>query len=278
MKTAKNGGGSLSEVKWIKIVTNVFDNRKIRMIEKMPEGDAIIVIWFKVLCLAGTINDNGLILFTPDIAYTEEMLASQFDRPLSTVRLAFQTFLKFGMIEIVDNILCISNWEKYQNIEGMDKIREQNRLRKRRERERKKLGTELSNSDSHVTVTQCHAIEEDKEEELELDRDYLVKVPYQKVVDLWNQTTEGLPKVKALSSARRSAIKRIWSETNGSLEQIEKVFQQVQSSDFLTGRSGGWTGCGFDWVVKPANWLKIIEGNYQNKGGGSVVTQYKCAD
>ena len=105
-----------------------------------------------------------------------------------------------------------------------------------------------------------------------------VKVPYQEVVDLWNQTTEGLPKVKALSNTRRTAINRIWSESNKSLEQIEKAFRQVQSSDFLTGRSGGWTGCGFDWVVKPANWLKIIEGNYQNKGGGSFVPQYKFVD
>lgn len=260
----------MSEVKWIKIVTNVFDNRKIRMIEKMPEGDAIIVIWFKVLCLAGTINDNGLILFTPDIAYTEEMLASQFDRPLSTVRLAFQTFLKFGMIEIVDNILCISNWEKYQNVEGMERIREQTRQRVAAHRERKK-----ALSQSNVTVALRNATDID----IDIDKDIsLVKVPYQEVVDLWNQTTEGLPKVKALSNTRRTAINRIWSESNKSLEQIEKVFRQVQSSDFLTGRSGGWTGCGFDWVVKPANWLKIIEGNYQNKGGSSFVPQYKFVD
>ena len=263
----------MSEVKWIKIVTNVFDNRKIRMIEKMPEGDAIIVIWFKVLCLAGTINDNGLILFTPDIAYTEEMLASQFDRPLSTVRLAFQTFLKFGMIEIVDNILCISNWEKYQNIEGMERIRELNRVRNIRYRERKKI----AETSRDVNVTSRNAIDID----IDIDKDIdisLVEVPYQKVVDLWNQTTEGLPKVKALSNTRRTAINRIWSESNKSLEQIEKAFRQVQSSDFLTGRSGGWTGCGFDWVVKPANWLKIIEGNYQNKGCGSFVPQYKFVD
>lgn len=78
------------------------------------------------------------------------MLATQFNRPLATIQLALKTFERFGMIELVNDMLHISNWEKYQNIDGMERIREQNRLRKQRERERKKL----SQNDSHVTVTQ----------------------------------------------------------------------------------------------------------------------------
>ena len=89
------------EVKWIKIVTDIFDNRKIRQIEVMPDGDSILVIWFKLICLAGRINDNGLVYVTEDIPYTDEMLAAQFNRPLATVRLALNIFQKFKMIEIV---------------------------------------------------------------------------------------------------------------------------------------------------------------------------------
>ena len=242
----------MSEVKWIKISTNVFDNRKIRMIEKMPEGDAIIIIWFKVLCLAGTVNDNGMIMFTNEIPYTEEMIASQFDRPISVIRLAFQTFIKFGMLEVVDNILKVSNWEKYQNTEGMEKIREQNRLRKRKERERKLL-TSGDSSNSHVKSRDSHATD--------IDIDKEKSIYSQQVADKWNEIVKSLPKVIKVTETRRKAIK----SRSDSLDEFEQVFRKVQSSDFLSGRDGNWNGCGFDWVLKQSNWMKILEGNYDNK-------------
>ena len=56
----------MADIKWIKIVTDMFDNRKIRQIECLPDGDSIIVIWMKLLCLAGQTNDNGMVYFTKD--------------------------------------------------------------------------------------------------------------------------------------------------------------------------------------------------------------------
>ena len=49
-----------TDVKWIKIVTNIFDDEKILLIESMPEADSIIVIWFKLLCMAGKQNNKGI--------------------------------------------------------------------------------------------------------------------------------------------------------------------------------------------------------------------------
>lgn len=129
----------MAEVKWIKLVTDLFDNRKIKQIEKMPEGDSIIVIWVKILCLAGRVNDNGFVYFTNEIPYTEEMLATEFNRSLNVVKLALKTFETFGMIEVIDNIYKVSSWEKYQNVEGLEKVREQNRKRAADYRERKRL-------------------------------------------------------------------------------------------------------------------------------------------
>ena len=148
----------MAEIKWIKIVTDIFDNRKIKQIESLPEGDTIIVIWFKLLCLAGVINDSGNIYITDEIPYTDETLSTQFNRPLKTIQLAMKTFQAFGMVEIIDDILKISNWENYQNIEGMEKVREQNRLRKQRQREREKLLLE----ESHDMSRDSHAIDKNK--------------------------------------------------------------------------------------------------------------------
>ena len=158
----------MSEVKWIKMATDIFDNKKIRMIESMPEGDSMIVIWLKILILAGNVNDNGFVYFTKDIPYTEQMLATLFGRPLTTVQLALSIFEKYEMIEIVDDIICVSNWEKYQNVQGMERIREQTRKRVAKHREKKKLETK---SGCNVTVTQSNATDIDIDIDIDKDID-----------------------------------------------------------------------------------------------------------
>ena len=155
----------MAEVKWIQITTDIFENRKIKQIEVLPEGDTIIVIWFKLLALAGNINDNGLVYFTKDLPYTDQMLATYFNRPLATVQMAIDIFQKFEMINIVDNLLEVSNWEKYQNIEGLEKIREQTRKRVARHRELKKLECNVT---SNVTVTQGNAIDIDIDKDIDI--------------------------------------------------------------------------------------------------------------
>lgn len=157
----------MAEVKWIKVVTDIFDNRKIKQIEKMPDADAIIVIWFKLLCLAGHLNDNGLLTLTPEVPYTDEMLSNEFGKPLTTIRLALDIFQKFKMIEIINDIYCVNNWEKYQNVDSLEKIREQTRKRVRQHRERQKqLALSESNVACNVTVTQSNATDKDKEKDI----------------------------------------------------------------------------------------------------------------
>lgn len=158
----------MAEVKWIKIATDIFDNKKIKIIESMPDGDAIIVIWFKILMLAGNVNDGGSVYFTKDIPYTDQMLATVFNKPLSTIQLALNTFEKFGMIQVVDDIIHLSNWEKYQNVDGLEKIREQTRARVAKHREMKKLECNVT---SNVTVTQCNATDIEEDIDIELDKD-----------------------------------------------------------------------------------------------------------
>lgn len=161
----------MSDVKWIKMSTEVFDNRKIRQIEAMPEGDSIIVIWFKLLCLAGCVNDKGYIYITQEVAYTEQTLAVQFNRPLTTVQLALKVLEEFGMIEVIDDILCISNWEKYQSIEKLEKMREQTRQRVAKYRKnQKKLECNVT---CNADVTQCNATDIDID--IDIDKDIDIK-------------------------------------------------------------------------------------------------------
>lgn len=163
----------MADVKWIKLATDIFDNRKIKQIEKMPEGDSIIVVWLKLLCLAGNVNENGYLYMTKEIPYTEQMLASHFNTPLNIVQLALNTFITFGMIEVVDDVLYVSSWEKYQNTDGLERIREQNRLRQARFKEKKKLllANVSDNVSDNAKITQGNETEEESDSEKESEKD-----------------------------------------------------------------------------------------------------------
>ncbi|MDH6373577.1 putative phage replisome organizer [Paenibacillus sp. PastF-3] len=162
----------MAEIKWIKLSVNMFDDEKIKLIETMPEADTIIVIWVKLLALAGRSNMGGYIMLTETIPYTEDMLMSIMNRPLSTIRMALATFQRFGMFELSeDGAFFLTNWEKHQNVDGMDKVRIQTNARVKKHRESKKglLLPETEKRFSNVTVTECNAT--DIEVDLELDKD-----------------------------------------------------------------------------------------------------------
>ena len=172
----------MSEVKWIKILTDIFDDDAIQIIESMPDGDSLLIIWFKLLAKAGKINNGGLVYFKENIPYTEEMLATVFNKPISTIRLALQTFIQVGFIELTDTKqILIRNWEKHQNTEKLEEIRRQTNARVQRHRERQKQKLLSCNALHSVTVTEQSALrngelthlEEDKEEDIELDKDII---------------------------------------------------------------------------------------------------------
>ncbi|WP_159593280.1 phage replisome organizer N-terminal domain-containing protein [Streptococcus halichoeri] len=128
----------MSDVRWIKITTDIFDDEKIQLIESMPEGDTLIVIWFKLLVLAGKQNYSGVLALGDKVFYTEEMLTTVFRRKATTIKLALKTFEQFSMIAFVDGAVIIPNWEKHQNIDGLEKIRQQTRERVARHRQKQK--------------------------------------------------------------------------------------------------------------------------------------------
>lgn len=155
----------MADVKWIKLSVDMFNNRKIRQIEFMPEGTSVLLVWVKLLCLAGQCNDKGCIYLTKEIPYTEEMLSQQFNTPLTTIRLALSVFQQFDMIDIDSDVIHISNWDVYQNTEGLEKIREQNRLRKRKQREREKQALLMSREMSRDVTQQNKNKKEDIDKE-----------------------------------------------------------------------------------------------------------------
>lgn len=276
----------MGEVKWIHIATGIFDDEKIKVIEDMPDADVIIVIWFKLLCLAGIENNNGTITFSDRIHYTDKMLASVFRRKESTVSMALEVFERFGMIEIIDGVITIPNWEKHQNIEGLERIREGGRRRVAAFREREKLKiaekSSAGNVTRNVTDRYSNGIEEEGEEEREEEgeREEEKKkegseIPSSpeatdrwtvgEIVALYNETCRSLPKVTAISDARRKAVKA--RQNQYADEAIRQVFEKAEASSFLKGGNSRDWMASFDWIMNANNFAKILDGNYDNRGG-----------
>lgn len=177
------------EVKWIKLSTDLFNNRKIRQIERMDDGDAIIVIWLKLLILAGEINDGGEIYFTKELPFTEELLAVELGRDRSLVALALRTFEAYGMIEIENDTISVTNWEKYQNVTELENLRQRNKERQQKWRDKQK-------QDRNVNVMLRNGIDKNREDKNRLDKkgDYKGETPedlMRKLQKQWQRNVDG---------------------------------------------------------------------------------------
>ena len=162
----------MADVKWIKITTDIFDDEKILLIESLPDSYAIITVWFKLLCLAGKQNNNGVFLMGR-IAYTDKMLATIFRMKESTVTMALQTFEQFGMVEIVDGVITIPNWNKHQTLDAYEKKKARDRLyqAERRANQRALIAksSEESSDSQKIQSSDVAISEEDKEEDKDID-------------------------------------------------------------------------------------------------------------
>ncbi len=271
-------------VKWIKITTDIFDDEKMSIIDGLPDRDGIIVIWFKLLCLAGKQNNGGVFIMNDKIAYTDEMLAAIFRRPLNTVRLALNTFEQFGMVKIIDDVITIPNWSKHQTLDAYEKRKERDRLyQQERRRQQKALVASISDDSSADASTEPSSDvaplerEEEIERELEreLERDIRDKrVNFQLIADMYNEICISFPKIRSLSDSRKKAIKarlKAYSE-----DDFKTLFKKAEASDFLKGKNPRNWSATFDWLIQDSNMAKTLDGNYDNKGGyhGSSSNDY----
>lgn len=221
----------MSEVKWIKLSTQMFEDEKIRLIESMPESDTILIIWVKLLSQAGRSNNNGYIYLSENIPYTDEMLATIFNRPLGTVRMALEVFKTFGMIEVDENqFISITNWEKHQNVQGLDKIREQTRERVAKHRERKKLpfgnGNVTLQGNGKVTDKE---LDLELELEEELDKKEIEKVPFIEIVNYLNEVASA--NYRHQTQKTKDLIKARWNE-GFRLDDFKRVID-IKTAEWL---------------------------------------------
>jgi predicted phage replisome organizer len=168
----------MAGVKWIQLSVDMFNNQKIKFIRTLPEGNNILLIWVMLLTIAGRCNSNGFIFLTESIPYTPKMLSDELGFEENIVILALKTLSKLKMIQQKQEYIEITGWEEHQNVQGLERLKEQNRKRQAKYKEKQKLleCNVTTNVTDTLPVTQSNAIDID----IEIDKDIYIKDKEQK--------------------------------------------------------------------------------------------------
>ena len=252
----------MAEVKWIKITTDMFDNRKVKHLRRLPDGNNIVLIWIMLLTMAGRCNSGGMIFLTENIPYTPKMLADELDFEENTVKLALEALERFGMIVSDAEYFAIAGWSEHQNTEGLEKIKEQNRIRKQRQRERAALSEpsqEMSRS-CHVTSRDSHATDIDIDKDIEKEKD---TIPYASIIDYLN--AKAGTKYRASSAKTKTAIHA----------RFEEGFSEEDFRIVIDKKCAEWIGTEWEKFLRPETLFGTKFESYLNANVIKKDTQRK---
>lgn len=191
-----------------------------------------------------------------------------------------------GWIDDGPEGLQIHDWYQYAGrlVDMREAKREQDRIRQQRRRDREKERAENSHANVTRDVTRDgsdvsrtnHTYQPDQQDKTDntdqTDKEPAAAgaerpapCPYEEIVTAFNMICSSFPEVKKITDGRKKAIAARWREV-GSLDPFREIFRAAEASPFLKGSNDrGWRA-DFDWILKPANWTKIAEGNYRDRG------------
>jgi len=91
------------------------------------------------------------------------------------------------------------------------------------------------------------------------------RCPHSEIIALYHNILSELPRIKEWTPSRQALLRSRWNEKaeRRNLAWWESFFRAVKESDFLTGRAKEFRA-DLEWLVRPKNFPKVIEGRYAN--------------
>ena len=133
------------EIQWFKVESNIFSNRKIQIVLKLPEGDTYCRVWMQLIALAVECNNKGRLEIGENNPMTIQNFSKIMGKSNKKIEKILEKFLELEMLVKEGETFLIKNWDKYQSIEKYEKYQKQGRERQRRYREKHKSEIEKSN-------------------------------------------------------------------------------------------------------------------------------------
>lgn len=191
-------------------------------------------------------------MLNDSIPYTDEMLATIFRRKVTTVKMALETFERFGMIARIDGALTIPNWGKHQSLDQLENKQEYMRSY----RQKQKNLTCKTNSKSNVS-----SLEEDKNKKKKEN------INYQIISGMFNEICISFPRITKLSDRRKKTIRARMNQ-GYTVDDFRRLFESAEASSFLKGGNGRDWSASFNWLIQDGNMAKVLDGNYQDRKEG----------
>lgn len=247
---------------WLKLKDDFFSSKRIKKLRKLAGGDTYVIIYLKMQLIA--MKRDGIIQYTGLEKTFAEELALDIDEDVDNVQVTLSYLVSTGLAETSDDINFFFPYA-VENVGSESSSAE--RVRAFRAREKEKGLALHCNTD----VTGCNTeIELEIEKESEIEKEVLTDPvgsvcrtkDVRRITEAWNSL--GLQQLRKVTgdSIRGSMLRARVNEygVDAVLEAIEKI----RGSSYLHGQSrSGWV-ITFEWFVKPNNFVKVLEGNYDD--------------
>ena len=240
---------------YLKLKEDFFSSDAMIVLENLQDGYKYSNILLKLYLKS--LKDEGRLMLNGRIPYNTKTLAQVTNHSVGDVELAIKAFEELGLVEILDNgaiyMLDIQNFIGRSSTEA-------DRVRNYRSRIEAEKTNELTDGvQMYNKSTPEIEKEKEKEKEKELELPAAERMDYKHITELYHSNCPGLPKVRDLTDNRKKTLKA-WGDIN----EMTEVFEIVSGSRFLNGDNDRKWKADFDWIIKPANRVKILEGKYSN--------------
>lgn len=118
----------MAQVGWIKVNTDIFSNRKIKILLKERDGDTYFRIWIQILTIAGECNRDGGLYISDNTPFKIKDFTNIIGKSSKTLTKILQKFVELGMLILKDDTYFIKNWSKYQSADKLRKINNSNKV------------------------------------------------------------------------------------------------------------------------------------------------------
>ena len=250
---------------WLKLKDNFFNQKEVKKLRRIAGGDTYTIIYLKMQLLS--IKKDGIIEFEGTEKDLAEQLSYEIDEDLNNIQVTL-SFLKVNNLieEISENNFLLTKVPDCIGKEGASAERvRRHRERKallEKEKEQKMLqcNGEVTNSNNAVIKSNTE-IEKDKEKEIEKDNNISKDIFINKVVSEWNSI--GVSPIKLIRGTRQKMLNARIKEY--SEEGVLQAINNIKHSDFLKGQNKNSWVITIDWFLKPNNFIKVYEDNYNSK-------------
>ena len=241
---------------WLKLKEDFFDDKTVKYLRKLPDGNALVIIYLKMQLKS--LKTEGLIKYDGLLPTCEEELALVLDEEVTLVRFAVTALVNMGVVERWDNDMLYM--ASMQPLIGSESAVAE-RVRRHRELKTKKA----LNCNTPVKIANPETErDKEKEKEIEKEKESELDLAYKTVAEIYNSICTSLPKIKNVTPKRQEAITKL-IRAGFTIEDLKNIFEKAEQSSFLRGENKNNWNATFDWLIKEENAVKVIEGNYTDK-------------